>query len=146
MPGGRPKKPDELKLLKGTWRRDQDGDPATVIQAPGVPAMPRRLTGEAAEMWGRVVPGLIAAGLARECDTDQLALMCEWYGRYREYSDRLDTAPESQDTYRLMIQVGIANTNFDKVASRFGLTPSDRAKLRADSRPATQKVVSRKRG
>src|SRR5688572_22900134 len=132
MPRGRPRKPDELKILDGTWRPDKDADPSAPPVADGVPVMPRRLVGEAAEMWGRVVPGLIASGLAKERDADQLASMCEWWGRYREYSDRLDTAPESQDTYRLMIQVGICHTNFDKVASRFGLTPSDRAKLRME--------------
>ena len=101
-----------------------------------MPVIPPYLKGEAAAFWKRIVPGLVESGLVKDRDAAELTTMCEWWARYRKFGDRLDKAGEDENTYQLMLQVGICHTNFDKVASRFGLTPSDRAKLRAEVKPS----------
>jgi len=126
---GRPPKPTELKLLDGTFRADRDGDPSTV-KAEGVAAPPRGLSRESRAFWNEIVPGLVTAGLAKACDAPQLAAMCQWYARARKWERALDREKPSSKTHSMMVQVAIAWQNFDRVASRFGLTPSDRSKMR----------------
>jgi P27 family predicted phage terminase small subunit len=144
---GRPRKPTAAKILEGTWREDRDGDPALVVPAAGEPVCPVGLKGEALSMWERIVPRLVESGVARECDSDQLAAMCRWWARYRLGEKRLEKLqPGHKREYQQTLLVAICWTNFDKIASRFGMTPSDRAKLRLD--PSVKKpggVRSRER-
>lgn len=146
MPGGRPRKPVQAKILAGTYRADRDGDPASLVRAAGSPVAPAHLSGEALAFWGRIVPGLVASGVAAACDGPALTAMCEWWARYRRYSEALDAAPADGDAYQLLVMVGISTTNFDRLASRFGLTPSDRAKLRTEPKTVATPVPPRKRG
>lgn len=135
MPKGRPRKPVALKLLDGTHRPDKDGPVCEQVQAGGAPLAPKHLLGEALAFWNDVVPGLVAMGVAAACDAPALALMCEWWARYRRFSEDLDNhAVPASKVYQTTVMVGIATTNFDRLAARFGLTPSDRAKLRVEAK------------
>lgn len=136
------------KILAGTFRQDRDGDPSSAVQAGGVPEPPAHLADEALAFWQQVVPGLVSSGVAAACDSSALAMMCEWWARYRAFSSMLDAAIAAQmQTYQLVLQVGIATTNFDRLAARFGLTPSDRARLKiAPKATASTPVPARKRG
>lgn len=138
----------QAKILAGTFRQDRDGDPSSAVRAGGAPEPPAHLAGEALAFWQQVVPGLVSSGVAAACDSSALAMMCEWWQRYRQFSDALDAALVSKiPTYQLTLQVGIATTNFDRLASRFGLTPSDRARLKiAPKATASTPVPARKRG
>lgn len=146
MPGGKPRKPDELKILDGTFRKDKDGDPAQSVIAEGEPAMPPHLKGDAAAFWGEIVPQLLKMGVAKASDSAALAMMCEWWGRYRRFSRLLDRMPSTNPKqYRTLGMVGLAWMNFEKAAAKFGLTPSDRAKLRVADRPKGSGVQRRER-
>jgi P27 family predicted phage terminase small subunit len=152
---GRPRQPDELKILRGTFRADRDGDPAEAVPASGAPKPPTHLKGDGLKFWKQVVPGLVESGVAKACDAPALAMMCEWWARYRKLSMLLDEdAPENnpvaqvlkeKQEYQRLVMLGIAWTNFDKVAARFGLTPSDRAKLRLGGEKKKAGVPSRRR-
>ncbi len=141
----RPRKPHELKVLEGTFRPDRDGDPATV-PASGSPAPPAHLKGEALAFWKSVVPGLIEAGVAKERDAAELAGMCEWWARYRRFSRQLDRAKgTAKNLQAMVVRAGISWDKFASIACRFGLTPADRAKLRADLTPKKPGVAARRR-
>jgi phage terminase small subunit len=147
MPGGRPRKPDDLKIADGTWRKDRDGDPSKKIPATGDPVCPKHVRGEALAFWKANVPGLIASGVAKACDAPELAMMCEWHARYQKFSRVLGRMKGTDKRlYQVTVMLGIATQNFDKIAARFGLTPADRAKLRIDAGKRTSAVPSRKRG
>jgi P27 family predicted phage terminase small subunit len=147
MAAGRPRKPDELKILEGTFRKDRDGDPSQAVQATGEPAPPPHLKGEALAFWSEVVPGLVATGVAKAADAPALAGMCEWWARYRKLARRLDrmTGKAAKAMPQVVMMLGIAWDKFDRVAARFGLTPSDRAKLRLGDQQKTAGVMSRRR-
>jgi P27 family predicted phage terminase small subunit len=146
MPGGRPRKPDEVKILEGTFRQDRDGDPSASVVADGIPEPPAHLKGDALKFWSEVVPGLIAAGLAKERDATQLTFMCTWYVRARRYEKAADKMPCTHKRLASMTMLAnMAWKAFDRLASRFGLTPSDRAKLRIEQAPKKQGVMSRRR-
>ena len=147
MPGGRPRKPVAQKLMEGTFRADRDGDPSLLVPSAGSPEPPSHLSGEALAFWWRVVPDLAASRIATERDSAELAIMCEWWARYRRYSDEVDGLnPQDKAAYQLTVLCGICCTNFDRVASKFGLNPSDRSKLRVDPATAPRRVESRRRG
>jgi P27 family predicted phage terminase small subunit len=154
MPGGRPRKPIALKILDGTYRADRDGPAGASVPAGGAPEPPPDLAGEARAFWGQVVPGLCARGVAAACDAPALACMCQWWARYRRFGEMLDQsagapaeeAPTPANLYRLVLNTGIAWSNFDKIACRFGLTPADRAKLRVSPPAPRPGVQPRDRG
>ena len=94
---------------------------------------------EASVFWDANVPQLFAAGYAKTCDTPALRGMCEWWGIYRQSLDRL-ASPEWADAAPVILNQlqGLASSawkNFSNLAGRFGMTPADRAKLSADTKP-----------
>jgi P27 family predicted phage terminase small subunit len=144
---GRPRKPTELKLLHGTHREDRDGPLGSAVRLEGVPAMPGHLNDDAKAFWSAVVPGLVATRVAAACDAPVLGEMCVWWEVYRRFSDHLqDTGAEEDGALRAMVNAKMAWKEFDRIAARFGLTPSDRARLRVDPAPASAGVQPRKRG
>ena len=123
MGKGRPKKPDELHVLQGTWRKDRNGDPSTECVAGGEPEMTRKLKGEALKYWRRLVPDLMASGLAKARDSEALTALCEWWAAYGAAMDAGDTRTAA-----------VAFDKWRTGAAAFGLTPMDRAKLRAPAK------------
>ena len=118
---GRKPKPAAIKLLEGNpGKRDIPDE----IKPAGVAAMPERFNGngEHAElcrhMWAQVVPELTRLGLATSLDQAALEQLCEWYATLRQAQLDLD--------YQL---AGRAFDKWQGLASRFGFSPVDRAKL-----------------
>jgi len=145
MPGGRPRKPAPIKILEGTFRADRD-TPGVI--ADGTPTPPASLKGDALRLWGEIVPGLVARGVANACDEQALALMVRWLAMAHRYTAAAEKmALSNKGLPRMANLAATATSQFDRIAARFGLTPSDRAKLRADpNAKAASKVASRKRG
>jgi P27 family predicted phage terminase small subunit len=126
MARGRPRKPTALKVLEGTARADDLGcEP----QPAGKPIMPRGMDSEAKKLWRAVVPELTAMRIAAGIDAHELQAMCEWWARYRHAAKRLAAADDS-DFYRWSIAAGMCWKNFSSIASKFGLNPADRSRLR----------------
>lgn len=150
MPAGRPRKPAEIKLLEGTFREDRDGVPPIPLPpAPELPpAPPKYLKGEALTFWTENVPGLVARGTAHAADAPALAMFCEWFALYRKLSRALARLAAGHKRYhQTVVQLGIAFDKWAGLAARFGLTPSDRAKLGASTAgPRKSGVATRQRG
>ena len=64
-------------------------------------------------------------GIVAKTDSVMLAEMCRWYSRYRQ------TADKPYADYRQTVLTVMAWKSFSQLAGKFGLTPSDRAKLKA---------------
>jgi P27 family predicted phage terminase small subunit len=97
--------------------------------------MPAWLSAEARQLWQSLVPSL--AGIATTVDTASLAAMCDWWSRYRETSEALNAVQDRQSTeyYKLLQLAGLCWNNFSGIAAKFGLSPSDRAKLQVPQPP-----------
>jgi P27 family predicted phage terminase small subunit len=133
---GRPRKPVADLMLEGRFRSDRHGEVSATWQPDGVPTQPTWLSEDAAQLWADLVPPLIARGIATAVDAPELASLCDWWSRYRQASRLLDdNGANSGDPayYRHFLQASTAWKNFTAVAARFGLNPSDRAKLRIES-------------
>ena len=120
---GRPKTPTAKLKVTGQYRTDRHGDREHEPRPEGSPQKPKRLKGEAAEFWDRTVPDLASVGIAKRVDSEQLARMSEWHASYVE-------ALESDcDPYRRIVMKACCQKQFNAIASKFGLTPVDRAQL-----------------
>lgn len=123
----RPRKPTaELKLHAGKVYASRHGDRSSEPQPTGRPVKPRAMTGAAAAHWAAVVPSLCDTGVATAQDTPALTRLCEFWAEYEAAKGM-----EIKDRKRLLMMVA-AHKEWINLASRFGLTPSDRARITSD--------------
>ena len=125
MPAHR--KPKTIKLLEGNRSRlslDYD-EPAGL----GLPKMPPGLDAVGKACWEAHIGQIIANG-ACEGDSVRIAGMCQLYSRYVKLGKEIDKSGGMD--YRKVILCGLAWKNYDAGASRFGLSPGDRARLRTE--------------
>jgi len=124
MPAGRPRKPTAQHKLEGTIpMRPRGLEP----KPGGVPAKPSYLTAEASRFWDRVVPDLVSLGVAAEIDAPALEQMCVWWGEAK----RLASMKKRPGQW--IYEFATADKQWRYYAARFGLTPSDRAKIEVGS-------------
>lgn len=90
----------------------------------GYPEKPGGLSEWASVHWDCVVPELISTGIAKCLDTFALESMCEWWAEWKLLS--LD---KKIDAFKRITMMSCAHKQWRDLASRFGLTPADRAKL-----------------
>jgi len=133
---GRPRKPIAQHLLDGTYREDRHGNS---FLPDGEPVMPDWLSPEAQELWESIVPPLVKSGVATAVDAAELTALCDWWGLYRIARQSLASIEDrkSRPYYDTQILAGAAFKQFNTIASRFGLTPSDRARLQVAEPPDT---------
>jgi len=144
---GRHRKPVADHLRDGTYRPGRHGPVPDPEPAADPPAKPEDLGGEAGAFWDRVV-GLLGPVL-RPADAPQLVQMAKWWARWAEVEVALagggeipPSVPGTIQHTRLINAASTCSANFDRVASRFGLTPADRARLRAEATTATRAKVA----
>jgi P27 family predicted phage terminase small subunit len=85
MKPGPPKTPTNLKLIRGTYRRDRaaanEPEPEVAIPEP-----PDSLSPEAREEWDRISEELAMLGLLTRIDRVALAIYCEMWADFTEAS------------------------------------------------------------
>ena len=130
---GRIPLPAAVLKMRGTYRADRHA--ARIDLADGEPTKPNDLPPAGEALWDSLVPRLVALGIAKALDETALAAACRWYSVYRE------ALAEGNGRNAAM-----AWRNCDRVLSRFGCTPADRARLRLES-PAecSPRIPTRKR-
>lgn len=122
---GRPRVPVEKLKLYGRYRADRHGDRGTLPKVPGEPAMPDDMSEWAVVHWECVVPDLVKMGIVTPVDSIALASMCEWWAVWK------GLLSGEIKTRNLVASMAHASGHWLKFASRFGMTPSDRAGLPA---------------
>jgi phage terminase small subunit len=136
---GRPRKPTSKLKAQGTYRADRHARKEP--HAAGDPYEIGEMKGHARQLWDRVVPELVRMKVATAVDSAQLFAMCHWWREYRE----LQTL-NSMDKYNRMIAMATAYKQFSAIASRFGLTPVDRASLEIEKSTADNPFLALMRG
>lgn len=122
----RPRKPTASHRLDGTYRDDRHGLRADDLFTHGEPEKPAWLDDDASWAWDTVV-SFIPEPVRCELDVLLLAGMCDWWSKWRRFAKQVTSADE--DEYKAVMKAAIAWKQFDKCASRFGLSPVDRARL-----------------
>jgi P27 family predicted phage terminase small subunit len=145
---GPPKKPTNLKLIQGTFRKDRVAghEPQPEIEIPPVPA---HLSDEAKVEWGRVSQELYQLGLLSRIDRAALAAYCECWSDWVEAS-RLCATKDGQDRKVIKTAAGnfVENPYYSikkrsaelmhKFLTEFGMTPASRTRIHASPLPAGQ--------
>ena len=117
------KQPTAKLKLHGVFRKDRHGDRAMEPQPIGKVLRPREMSRDAIEHWKSIVPGLVKTGVATTADISALVQMCEWWAEWKRAKNQ-----RIKDRPRVM-SMSMAFHNWRDLASRFGMTPSDRANL-----------------
>lgn len=124
---GRPRKTSEQLQRSGAFRQDRHGRLSRAPKFGGEPVKPRGLSPEAARHWDLVVPDLVKSDVAKAADAPALEALCEQWAAYRAaMKERARTFNEKRQKQML---INAALRAWRDLASRFGLTPGDRAKL-----------------
>lgn len=82
---------------------------------------------EAERAWQFLWPRLTKLGLATELDSQELTALCQWWSKYQKYIQVED------DDYRSHNMATSAYKQFRVLASKFGLTPTDRVGLKGNT-------------
>jgi hypothetical protein len=146
---GRPRKSIAEHVANGTYRPSRHGG-AAVEPGPGDgPAetieRPTKLGAEAARIWEELAE--LLAGSIRKRDVPALVELARWIARSDRIAELLDSLdPTDKDFKGLLVQAGIATDKVSDLTKRFGISPADRAKLKAIpsvNGPAVAKVPTR---
>jgi len=101
--------------------RDFDGD---------LPERPSDLSVDELAVWDLVV-NTSPEGVLRAIDESELTGCCWWYGEFCKAMRAMRPMKATQKAYyRLSNLAAIAWKHFAAAASRFGMTPADRARLK----------------
>lgn len=140
---GRHRVPVEKRIRDGTYKPSRHGPPPDTSADVAPPVKPADLEGDASALWDSLVE--LLAGVVRDRDAAMLAELCWQWAELRRIKAVIAAKTPGEAGYNaLLVAAGICTDKFDKIASRFGLTPSDRAKLGADKAgPAKPKVAVR---
>lgn len=124
---GRPPKPTAQHKIEGTYNSTRHKDRIDDVFEQGVPEKPSTLKGRASEAWDLITSGTPDAIL---CLVDQLSLeaAARWFAKWDQWMTNIEETPGG---YKEQILAGHAWNQFQTIASKFGLTPADRAKIKA---------------
>lgn len=136
---GRKPKPTAIKELEGNPGKRQlnDNEPKPEKKAPKCPMW---LEPEAKKEWRRTAKQLEQLGILTEVDMAAFAGYCQAYARWKEAEEFISkhgTIVKTPSGYWQQVpQVSIAQTYLkimNKFCEQFGLTPSARSRIIADS-------------
>jgi P27 family predicted phage terminase small subunit len=142
----RPRKPTSLKLLDGDRK---DRIPADEPQSPmGLGEPPAWLDADARLAWDRVAALLEPMNVATRADSEAIATYAVAYSTWRRALARVDAEGltlETESTTKPHPCLGIAREaqrQMNRIFSRFGLTPADRACLHVQGRPEDDALMA----
>ena len=140
--GGMPRKPDALKKLHGTARKDRAVESSAT--ATGMPTRAIGLSSQAGRVWESLAPKLHGLGLLAEIDQSTFAVYCQAYADWLEVTrvlNKLGVAnwyTETESGYRQVIpEVAVRDKAYQvmqRLGMRFGLDPSSRIGIATDGR------------
>lgn len=144
MPAGRPRATREHTDLNGLTKAEPDRyksrartSDLAVKQVSGIDC-PKKYMSQTKKAWKAIVPGLLSLGVMAEIDLPSLGLMFDAYDDYVKYTIKEKELTKSIDWYNEKAVGLVARVNsmkrhsleeFNKLASRFGITPVERTRL-----------------
>lgn len=143
MPRGQ-RKSIEQHVLDGTYRAYRHG-PLTADNSPSLTPLtkPANLTPAEGVAWDELV--VLLAGVVKPRDSFMLVELCRWVVRANAIAEALASMKVGAKGHAQMLTMSaIATDKVNLLSGRFGLSPSDRAKLGAnDHTPVVAKVKTR---
>ena len=150
MPAGRPRKSTEQKKLEGTYRADRDApaetasralEAANVIFPPGTKiSCPKSIrTKPVRAYWKRLTAALVSLRVLSAVDIPQLEQLCNVLEKLNAVRDRyMEEPPEGEAFERLQKSYATLSGLFDKLASKYYISPAARSRLTLDALNCTK--------
>lgn len=140
---GRPKKPVEMKKLEGTYRKDRDEQREivqdTLVKTPVIlnalsVSCPKSITDKyCRKYWKTLTKMLLSIHVLSAGDLPQLETMFVYLQKLREVqADFVQTSVLDEEFDLLEKRYTRLSTRFDQLASKYYVSPADRAKLKID--------------
>lgn len=129
---GRPSKPTDAHKRDGTYKKSRHGNrvPDSDFAEATDLNCPDDLSGHASEAWLRII-GVLPKERLKQADAELLAGMCHWLGEFSKIREAMrGMEVTSQNYYKLTILAQMTWKAFKDCAGSFGMTPSDRARLK----------------
>lgn len=120
MPAGRPRKSEQQHRIEGTYRHNEHGHIGGPSES-GQPVQPDTLNADGRWLWEFVLRHWMT-----ELDSVQLQQLCETWQLVRAAQQAVNNDPLDRDARTAWTAYSKA---FNSLAGKFGLNPSDRAKL-----------------
>lgn len=142
---GRPRKPTTLKILDND-RKDRI-NPAEPPSPPGLGDPPEWLDDLARSAWSRLSDRLAEMGVATRADSEAAMLYCQSYSVWRRatvmiaetFSVETETTTKAHPLWNVIHE---AQRTMFRCLAQFGMTPSSRAGLHVQDRPADDPLMS----
>ncbi len=143
MPRGRPRKPVELKKLEGTYRADRDREAdavqcavrktAVILDRKTVPC-PKSISDDYVKRyWRNLTKGLLEIHALSGADIPQLEMMMKILERARILQRRLESGELDEEQEEAAERRYLKAVDaFDRIASKYYVSPAARAKLTLD--------------
>lgn len=151
MPGGRPKKPTELKKLEGTYRKDRDSENTDVIikhtsmilDVTKV-SVPKSITNaEVRKYYTKLTKGLLSIGVLSGADLPQLEQMCIILQKLKEAQKQFVDASVFDEEFDLIEKRYLRLVEkFDTLSAKYYVSPVARSKIRLDELAIQEKEIS----
>ena len=142
--GPKPTPTVTLRLRGSPRAKRRAGEPGAASFGPFDPTPPEGLEGDGAKLWTDLVAQFASTGILTAADRPALTAMCERWSEYVTCTRRLALVdPLGPEASRLARRLSGALDRWMKIAAAFGLTPSDRTKLRVD--PPTPRLTGAER-
>ena len=144
MPNRR--KPNELHIVNGTFRKDRHGDKDANPEVEAVKKMlnpPTRLNKYGKTEWNRLLQGMIDAGLLSTIDLSTVETACYFYGLHKELAVKLNEQPSLFDfvdqrtsqNNNVIRTMNESYKNYTDIVYKFGVSPVERSKIQLEKKP-----------
>lgn len=129
----RPPKPTAAHKRDGTFRADRHGDRVDASFPTGLPVKPHDLPPESEWLWNHLVENMPAEQIAL-IDRTAMESACIWYAHWKRFDALLMQSPDPE-IFKMASQ---SWGRLEKLFSKFGMSPLDRARLRAPAKKESE--------
>lgn len=134
-------KPTHDLKLHGGYRKDRHANRLDVVPPEGSPVCPAEFDAQQKEIWQSVIELYAKSDALGRVDSAELIALCETWGLYRAAVSLAKADPIDKEIRCATVAY---LTMFDRLASKFGLTPTARASIKLETK--TKKgITTRKR-
>lgn len=143
---GRPRKPTAIKLVTGTaqpcrMNPDEPTPTLTDLRPPGI----LRLHGTARRLWRLLAPMLDGMSVLTDPDKMALGRLCTLWGQVIDWERQAEKDGPTYETFNklgeriirpnpLLALAADADRRAQALAAKFGLTPADRSRVKAQAK------------
>ncbi len=126
--GGHNKKPDHLKVIAGTMRKDRSNPNAPELEI-AIPAPSKNLPKEAKEEYIKLSVLLNDMRVLTEADQGELESLALARAQIKHLSKKLFNKPDINEFRKVQIALNDAIRTSAALSVRFGLSPADRGRV-----------------